>query len=238
MTVDFMSPEVVMQVPRLIAVEGPDGAGKTTFIKELSKTFSNFNIPYIVLQMMPEGPIRELALYDKSLNKYQVAALYRIAAETVRQQINEALASSKFVILDRTQLSWRIYQGELNDLKTQIAYVDRGFPNFPKEDILILISGEPEVLVERIKSRAAGDILDRFEEELIAKDDLFNEDAVDYGQERLTRMQTVVDLYLKEMFSISENTLETRKLITLDASIPQDINAVIAFEQIFEVKKG
>lgn len=107
-----------MERGRLIALEGPDGSGKTTQIELLEKYLKELGYE-VVRTREPGGTevsekIREIILdNDNSNMNYMCEALLYAAsrAQLVSEVIKPALASGKMVICDRFVYSSMVYQG-------------------------------------------------------------------------------------------------------------------------------
>lgn len=203
---------------KIIGIEGPDGSGKTSFIKSFSKFLEKKGVRHKVLHIVKEGPIKDLILHDTSVNDLQTAVLYRILADQTTKDIREAIAEGYAVILDRTQMSWFIYQGEYKGLKQSVHHIEAAFPKFPKEDVLIVINGNPDLLRNRVTRRTTGD-LDKMESSLV------NENEID-------GFAFLCERYMDAVFKITSDSLESRQVITLDAADEVFINVEIAYQQI------
>ncbi|MBZ9684897.1 dTMP kinase [Clostridium estertheticum] len=107
-----------MEIGRLIALEGPDGSGKTTQI-ELLEGYLKQSGYEVVRTREPGGTeisekIREIILdNDNSNMSYMCEALLYAAsrAQLVNEVIKPALKSGKMVICDRFVYSSMVYQG-------------------------------------------------------------------------------------------------------------------------------
>ncbi|MBK5240607.1 dTMP kinase [Clostridium sp.] len=107
-----------MERGRLIALEGPDGSGKTTQIELLEKHLKQLGYE-VVRTREPGGTeisekIREIILdNDNSSMSYMCEALLYAAsrAQLVSEIIKPALKAGKIVICDRFVYSSMVYQG-------------------------------------------------------------------------------------------------------------------------------
>jgi len=107
-----------MKRGRLIALEGPDGSGKTTQIELLEKYLKELGYE-VVRTREPGGTqvsekIREIILDNDNANmNYMCEALLYAAsrAQLVSEVIKPALTAGKMVICDRFVYSSMVYQG-------------------------------------------------------------------------------------------------------------------------------
>ncbi|MGH4125935.1 MAG: dTMP kinase [Clostridium sp.] len=107
-----------MEIGRLIALEGPDGSGKTTQIELLEQYLKESGYE-VVRTREPGGTeisekIRDIILdNDNSSMSYMCEALLYAAsrAQLVNEVIKPALALGKMVICDRFVYSSMVYQG-------------------------------------------------------------------------------------------------------------------------------
>lgn len=137
----------------LIAIEGIDGAGKTSIANELVKFLKNLGYDTILLkepsnsiyaqkiksakERLPPEEELELFLRDREIDAVK--------------NIIPALQSGKVVVMDRYYYSNIAYQSargldadEIRKLNEKIA---------PKPDLVILLDVSPETALERIKPR-------------------------------------------------------------------------------------
>lgn len=151
-----------------ISIEGPDGSGKSTQLKNIEKYFSDKKID-VVFTREPGGTaigerIRNIILDNEcSEMSYMTEALLYAAsrAQHVSQVILPAIRSGKVVVCDRYVDSSIAYQGygrELGDAVSNInSYATLGL----MPDVTILMKLNPEIG----KSRIAVDGQDRLEKE-------------------------------------------------------------------------
>lgn len=147
----------------LIAIEGIDGAGKTSIAKELVKFLKNLGYDAILLKEPSDSiyaqkirnakerlpPEEELELF---LRDREIDAL---------KNIIPALENGKVVVMDRYYYSNIAYQSargldadEIRSLNEKIA---------PKPDLVILLDISPEIALERIKPRGKTTLFERKE---------------------------------------------------------------------------
>lgn len=101
-----------------IALEGPDGAGKTTQMKALAESFTAAGLPFI--QVREPGAtdvgkqLREILLtgHADKLDGTTEALLFSAdRRHTIRTLVRPALAQGQFVLSDRTYLTTLVFQG-------------------------------------------------------------------------------------------------------------------------------
>lgn len=121
-----------------IALEGPDGAGKTTQMRALADSFAAAELDYILVREPGATDVgkqlREILLTghaDKLDGVTEVLLFSADRRHTIRTLVRPALAEGKYVLSDRTFLSTIIFQGYGRGLSipmmeqlTQIAVED------------------------------------------------------------------------------------------------------------------
>ncbi len=148
----------------LIAIEGIDGAGKTTLARKLKEWLESKGHEVEVIKEPGDSEwgrkIRES--YDRELDAREELELFlKDREENVRSKILPALRREAIVIMDRYYYSTMAYQGargidveEIRRRNEEIA---------PKPDVVLLLDCEPEVCVERIKKRGKANRFERLE---------------------------------------------------------------------------
>lgn len=121
---------MIAPVLKYIALEGPDGAGKTTQMKALADSFAQADLEYVLVREPGATDIgkqlREIVLTGKDDKLDGETEAFLFSADrriTMRNIVRPALAEDKFVLSDRTFLSTFVFQGygrgfNLNILKT------------------------------------------------------------------------------------------------------------------------
>jgi dTMP kinase len=148
----------------LVALEGIDGAGKTTQARELAAALSRANVPFVTTKEPTGGPwgvkIRSSAQTGRMPIQEELAAFLADRREHIADLINPALEAGKVVIIDRYYPSTVAYQGarglDPDELLRANAFA-------PKPDILLILDVAPQVGLARVRSR--GDVADLFEKE-------------------------------------------------------------------------
>ncbi len=155
---------------KFIVIEGLEGAGKSTAIKNVLATLAKHGIEHPVTTREPGGTplaekMRELVKQghpDEPLTDMaELLLLYAARAQLVGNVIKPALASGKWVVGDRHDLSSQAYQGggrgfDRNLMKTMRDTVLGDF----KPDLTIYMDIDPKLGLERASARGE---LDRIE---------------------------------------------------------------------------
>jgi len=156
-----------------IAIEGPDGAGKTTQIKLLEKYLED-NGYKIIITREPGGTkisedIRDIILDNENIkmSSETEALLYAASrAQHVHEKIIPAIKEGKVVICDRFVHSSLVYQGlgrglGIEKVKNINEFAIKGI----KPDITLFFDIDPE---KALKRKKANDQADRLENEDIS----------------------------------------------------------------------
>lgn len=143
----------------LIAIEGIDGAGKTTQVELLAKFLADRGLPHVRSKEPTDGvwgqKIRQSASRGRMTLEEEVEAFARDRTEHVAQLIGPALARGDIVLLDRYFYSNIAYQGSRGADPAAIAAVARR--SAPEPDAVLLVDVPAEVGLARIRhSRSAG----------------------------------------------------------------------------------
>ena len=140
----------------LIAIEGIDGAGKTTQAKILKKELEKRGYDVIGLSEPTKGKwgkkIKELSSRGKNPSTKQLFELFFLdREEDVNKNIIPALKKGQTVILDRYYMSSVAYQGAGG---LDPAFIESENEKIaPKPDITIILDLPPKIAVERIEHR-------------------------------------------------------------------------------------
>jgi dTMP kinase len=140
----------------LIAVEGIDGAGKTTQAELLASALRELGHRVVLTKEPTSGPhgqrIRELSTAGADLSPEQELAYFiDDRREHVRDLIGPALARGEVVITDRYYLSNVAYQGASGLAPDDI--LERNEALFPEPDAILLIEVSPEEGLRRVRAR-------------------------------------------------------------------------------------
>lgn len=159
----------------LIAVEGIDGAGKTTIAALLAQYCGERGISCL-LSKEPTGlsfgqKLRESAQSGRLSAEEELDFFLKDRIDHFQRAIGPAMAQGAFVILDRYYWSTAAYQGARGLDPDQICEMNEAA--VPKPDLVLLLDVAPEVGLGRIHSR--GDRPNDFEklEDLRVSRDIF-----------------------------------------------------------------
>ena len=147
----------------LVAIEGIDGAGKTTIARLLEKFCDENRLSHVVSKEPTKGrygqKIRDSAISGRLTVEEEMELLSKDRKEHVENLIQPALNEEKIVILDRYYFSTAAYQGAHGANADSILKANEKFA--PQPDLLILLDVSPEIGIGRIKRR--GDKPNKFE---------------------------------------------------------------------------
>lgn len=146
----------------LIAIEGIDGAGKTTLAHSLARILENAGANVVLGKEPTNGPwgtrLRQTAATGRLSPEQEVEFLLHDRRQHVEEVIQPALARGEVVILDRYFPSMVAYQGAAGLPLDEMLHAN----DFaPRPHLLLLLDLEPEQGLERIRAR--GDKPNHFE---------------------------------------------------------------------------
>jgi dTMP kinase len=168
----------------LIALEGPEGAGKTTQHRRLAEWLGERRVPFLGLHE-PGGTalgqeIRRLLLdSDHEIGDRAEALLFMASrAELVEGEIRPALEAGRIVLLDRFFLSTYAYQVAGRGLdESQVRQANRLATGGLVPDLSVLLRVPAEVGMARAATRSHADRIERsrsgFHERVVEAFDLF-----------------------------------------------------------------
>jgi dTMP kinase len=152
-----------------VAVEGIDGAGKTSAIQTIQQVFTDFRMKTCIYRE-PGGTalgerIRSILKSD-DLNlspMSEVLLLYAARVQLLEENLFPALTSGVHVILDRHELSTFAYQagGRGIDIHIIRQVSDSCMPQ-RKPDLTFFLAVKPELALKRVKARGN---LDHYEQQ-------------------------------------------------------------------------
>ncbi len=138
----------------LIAIEGIDGAGKSTQAKILKERLEKRGFEVVLLKEPTSSKwgkkIKEISKNTESIDPYEELKLFiKDRKLNVRKNILPALEDKKIVIVDRYYISTIAYQGARGIDKETIREMNESFA--PKPDIIFILDIHPEESLQRIK---------------------------------------------------------------------------------------
>jgi dTMP kinase len=158
---------------RFITFEGGEGAGKSTHAALLAQRLRALGIAVVVTREPGGSPGAEVIRYvllsgaAKPLGPDAEAILFAAARDDhIRNAIEPALATGRWVICDRFADSTRVYQGVVGhaDLKL-INGLERATVGEFKPDLTFVLDVPADVAITRAKKRRGEGEPDRFEGE-------------------------------------------------------------------------
>jgi len=148
----------------LVAIEGIDGAGKTTQANLLLERLQKANIDVLCTKEPTNGAhgqrIKQSATEGRLPPREELAVFIADRKEHVEEVIAPALAQGKVVIVDRYYFSTAAYQGARGLSADEIIATNEAFA--PEPDILVLLEISVATAIRRITDRAE-DVGNHFE---------------------------------------------------------------------------
>ena len=148
---------------KLIVIEGPDGAGKSTLQRGLAAHLAAQGITIVQSREPTNGPhgtaLRQAALVKRLAPEQELALLLKDRRAHIEDVIAPALARGEWVILDRYYFSTIAYQGAAGLDLAMLQAVNEAFA--PPPDVLLLLDLPVAESLKRIKTR--GEQSDEFE---------------------------------------------------------------------------
>lgn len=139
----------------LLAIDGIDGAGKTTQARAVEEALRSWGLVVVVDKEPTDGPdgtrLRESAITGRLSREEELRLFHADRARHVEMFIKPCLANGTIVILDRYYYSTAAYQGrdaaEASDLLRQ----NEGLA--PRPDVAVLLDLDPSSAVQRLIDR-------------------------------------------------------------------------------------
>jgi dTMP kinase len=154
----------------LIAIEGPEGAGKTTLARRLAERLRKAGLDVLEVREPGGTPVAEAArrlALDPALEVSPVAELFLMLAaraDLVSRVIRPALTAGQVVLTDRFDLSTEAYQVEGRGLpRDAVLEANRLATGALKPHLTVVLDVPPEV--GRARQEAGGKSPDRMERE-------------------------------------------------------------------------
>jgi dTMP kinase len=139
----------------LVALEGIDGAGKSTVVQHVAAFCEEHGFPCVASREPTDGPwgrkLRESAVTGRLGLEEELALFLKDRAEHVEQLIRPALSRGKVVVLDRYYFSTAAYQGARGANPEEILDENENFAPLP--DLVLLLDIDPAACAGRIRGR-------------------------------------------------------------------------------------
>ena len=159
----------------LIAVEGIDGAGKTTQARALRDRLQAAGLDVLLTKEPTDGPwgrkLRASAQDGRLSPAEELEAFLEDRREHVQLELAPALAAGKVVIVDRYYFSSAAYQGARGMSPEAILAENEAFA--PQPDLLVLLDVPAAAGVARIRARGDKENLFEHEELLQRSGEIF-----------------------------------------------------------------
>ena len=140
---------------KLIVIEGPDGAGKSTLQRGLAVKLAAEGIDVVQSREPTNGPhgtaLRQAALSKRLAPEQELELLLQDRRTHVADVIAPALARGAWVILDRYYFSTIAYQGAAGLDLAMLQAVNEAFA--PPPDVLLLLDLPVQESLKRIHAR-------------------------------------------------------------------------------------
>lgn len=185
--------------PLFITLEGGEGSGKSTQIKNISKMLEERGIEHIVTRE-PGGcenalDIRKL-LVEGDPDRWDGLSellLYNAARhEHLRRVIRPALAEGKWVLCDRFADSTIVYQSIARGIRRGVVeYITMMVVGTTWPDLTLLMDIEPEEGLKRTKGPRLGFHEDRFEKESIEFHEKLRAGYLEMAKEHKNRFRMI-----------------------------------------------
>lgn len=154
---------------KLIALEGPDGSGKTDAREFIVQTLQNMGYEVVATREPGGTPLAErireilLAPSDEPMDPYTEAALFAGARKQhIEQLIRPSLEQGKIVVTDRFYWSSVAYQGFGGKLNMSVSTIHSAVCRRFQADHTLLFQVSPEIAETRLTGRG-GTYRDRIE---------------------------------------------------------------------------
>ncbi len=211
-----MSTKIKLKKGILIAIEGIDGAGKTTQAKNLLDALKKEGYDAVYFKEPTAGQwglkIRDIALNGRDHITADDELNYFIfdRREDVKENIGPALRSNKIVIMDRYYHSNIAYQGALGIDPEEIRRRNEIEELFPMPDVVIILDVAPGIGVSRI-IKFRKEELNKFEQEkyLNSVRDIFKK--MDQENIRIIDGSRPVDEMNEHILNIAHDIINRRR---------------------------
>ncbi len=211
----------------LIAVEGIDGAGKTTIAALLAQFFGERGIP-CAISKEPTGlkwgtEMRNSAAEGRLTLEDELRLFILDRQDHVERAIRPALEEESVVILDRYYWSTAAYQGARGANVAEIVAANEAFA--PKPDLWLLLDVDPQEGLRRIQAR--GDEPNSFEEAqgLAQAKEIFIE--LSRSEPNCVRIDATVSLRQVHQLALAAMQGKAMNKIAASGLGPEQVNATL-----------
>ncbi|HID43629.1 MAG TPA: dTMP kinase [Archaeoglobaceae archaeon] len=144
----------------LIAIEGIDGAGKTSLAKFLEKELQKLGFDVVIFKEPTKSELGKKIMESSNLSPEEELELFILDRKyDVENNIRPALEQGKVVIMDRYYYSTMAYQGalglDINEIRRKNEEIA------PEPGLVIFLDLDPEKAIKRVSKRGRQD---RFED--------------------------------------------------------------------------
>ena len=200
---------------KFITLEGIEGSGKTSSIKNITDLLDSKRISYVVTRE-PGGSsigseLSSILLDPKTEISSEVELLLMLAdrKDHVEKVIQPNLKTGNWVISDRFMDSSIAYQGGGRKLDKKMIDSFSKNLNLPNPDLTLLFDVPVEISLSRVKARGE---LDRFEQEKLDFHNRIREAYLELAEQNVNRIQIIdssreIELMLKSVEQIIENLI-------------------------------
>jgi dTMP kinase len=147
----------------LVAIEGIDGAGKSTQVKRLATALDADGYGTVRTFEPTNGvwgsKLRQSASTGRLSPRDEFETFVKDRREHVENLIKPSLAAGKIVLIDRYYFSSMAYQGARGIDPEEIQRENEAFA--PRPDLLVILEIAPRGGVTRVNARGKGDLFER-----------------------------------------------------------------------------
>ncbi|HEX5176087.1 MAG TPA: dTMP kinase, partial [Chthoniobacteraceae bacterium] len=140
----------------LVVIEGIDGTGKSTLLRELAAFCEARALPFVTSREPTNGSygrqLRQSAAHGRLELAEELDLFLKDRAEHVHDLIKPSLDAGKIVLLDRYYFSTAAYQGARGADPETILAKNEAFA--PRPDLVLLLDAAPDLSRGRIIQRA------------------------------------------------------------------------------------